>query len=48
MDHMARAVEAFAGQLDIIPLYAALRAREGTPRHPPAGRRSAARASTVQ
>ena len=35
-DHMARTVEAFVGTLDMTPLYAAIRAREGRPGHPPA------------
>lgn len=35
-DHMVRAVVAFVDQLDIGPLYDAIRAREGVPGHPPA------------
>jgi transposase len=33
---MVRAVEAFVGQLEVSPLYEAIRAREGAPGHPPA------------
>jgi transposase len=35
-EHMVRSVEAFVGTLDLSPLYHAIRAREGTPGHPPA------------
>lgn len=35
-EHMVRSVEAFVGTLDLSPLYDAIRAREGTPGHPPA------------
>lgn len=35
-DHQVRLVEAFVGKLDLGPLHAAIRAREGTPGHPAA------------
>ena len=35
-DHMVRTVEAFVGKLDLRPLYAAIRSREGTAGHPAA------------